>query len=405
MRNNIFYSLLLLLSCSVFSACTREVSEMEDEHRYFFKRFGDRQNQGFKFINASLSGKLFVQGFDDNDTVSNGLTVTFDKFGKEVNRTLYPRFQSIPLGSRFQDGSFVLGDVAYNWLASYDAAGNLLAEGEFGTTGNNTHIHGEPIKLKDGKIAFGMTNGIGSGVATSSIVILDPSLQIEGIYSIFESDVNGHLTQLEIDRVDGNDFYYSGTMYRNPWSFSNPFRSFVARFNLTDPTRDFVIHIPPADSLKNDIVIDRVVLNDEGLVQVLSGGSWLLNGWENHGGKSFDLLNWDSERNLRWRKSFSLGFAIHSPIGISTNKRGELFVVGNVCNGNNDPFYPFVIKMDKEGNVLWKKVYYEIFDGVLTDVHENVDGDLLFCGYLELFGRKSEAGDGIILKTDAYGNY
>ncbi|MBI1221696.1 MAG: hypothetical protein GC180_03745 [Bacteroidetes bacterium] len=396
---------LLILIVSLLS-CKRNISEANDQHKYFFKRFGSNNNEGFQFIHSGTTGKISVAGFLNTDTMSNCLLAEFDQYGQQrTSNFMSLGLTSITRGSRFMDGSFVVSDFTQDWIAEYDAAGTFIREHRYLAGGNNYFIHGKPSKLNNGEIGLGMTNGFGAGKSTNQLLLLDDNLDLKSFYALTEQDVNGHLCQLELDRMDGDYIYYSGTILPNPWTFSNPCRAFVARLNLLDPASNFIHLLAPIDTFGDDFQIDKVNLKDDGIVQVLSKGFWIFSKTKDDGGRYFQVVNWDKDRNLRWRKTMDLGYEIHSPYSASVNAKGELLVVGSLKNGKSDPSVPFVVKLDPDGNILWKKVYLEIFDGIFTDVHETNQGDLVFSGIIEIFGKKLEGSDGLILKTDAHGNY
>ncbi|MBI1221698.1 MAG: hypothetical protein GC180_03755 [Bacteroidetes bacterium] len=387
----------------MLSACQKSVNEEYGKHPYFFKRFGSQNEEAAVFINDCIGNKIYVSAYVATNTDEFIDTYQYSEYGIVLQNGREVSSYGVATGYRFEDGSYAVGKLYINDLAKYNADGSLV--GRYQNSGNMDYFHGTPIVLSNKHVAFGLANGFGAYSSHNYIYELDETMKFYTVHEVLESNALGHVIRMEIDRIEGNDYYCSGSMIPSPWQFSDKHRTFVARFNFSNPANNFVKIVSPSDINLDDNMVAKANLSDGGLVQLISPGFFLIGPRADLGGKFFELVRWDKERNLIWRNKFGLGFNITTPTRITINEKGELLVVGQVKNGATDPAFPFIMKIDASGNEIFHRVYPEIFDGGINYGYEASNGDFYFAGVIQLFGENVLAHDGFILKTDAKGNF
>lgn len=396
---------LTLISAVLFGSCKKDYSEADDYQTYYLKSFGSNNNEGFGFLNACKDGHLYTGGWISTDSIQYILQMDYDRFGKKINSSQLAFESPSAYGSRLSDGTFILGNRGYDWKARFDADGKKMGEFEDPSGGYN-YWHTRPILLENGQIGYGLSNGITSSTSQSYLVELNGDMTFNTGYPVSDQDMDGKVLQVMYDKNDGNVLSFSGNMYRNPWDFSSPIVAFTARIDLVNQMNSVLRFAIPADSGQSTYVVDRVVTNDGSLVQLFSSGFYYLTNGDSRCGSYFEMMKWSEDRQtVHWRNKYSIGLKMVVPYAMTQTNQGDFIIVGSTRNGQGDTRYPFVVKIDKDGNLLENKIFFNLFDGTFRYGYQESNGDFYFAGEMELFGKKSTGSDAIIVKTDAQLNF
>lgn len=114
------------------------------------------------------------------------------------------------------------------------------------------------------------------------------------------------------------------------------------------------------------------------------------------------LIKMDNVANLQWSANFGGSINIDEPDNIRAVSTCGYILAGesyNASTGNSDPY---IVRMDNNGTIMWKKTITGSADLWVRDVVETNNG-FVFCGAYSSSGTASTL-DGVIMKTDTSGN-
>lgn len=113
------------------------------------------------------------------------------------------------------------------------------------------------------------------------------------------------------------------------------------------------------------------------------------------------LIKLDSKGNLLWQKTFG-GNDFDEAKSVKCTKDGGYILAGWTSSyGNGDSDY-YVIKVDKDGKVLWQKIYGGNSDDEAFDICESVDGGYVIVG--RTFSSGTKSWEVYVIKIDNNGN-
>lgn len=123
----------------------------------------------------------------------------------------------------------------------------------------------------------------------------------------------------------------------------------------------------------------------------------------NHGGFDGWLVKLDANGNLQWKKNFG-GSLSDLILHVTATKDGGYIAIGD--SGSNDLDFPannggsdiWVIKLDAQGNVIWKKNYGGTGNENAFQIIENSKGGYTFCG-------NSDSSNGDLTKNNLGPDY
>lgn len=113
------------------------------------------------------------------------------------------------------------------------------------------------------------------------------------------------------------------------------------------------------------------------------------------------LIKIDSKGNLLWQKTFG-GDDFDEATSVKCTKDGGYIVAGWTSSFGNSGSDCYVIKVDKNGKVLWQKTYGGNSDDEAWDICESEDGGYVIVGRTISFGAK--LWDLYVIKIDNKGN-
>ena len=134
---------------------------------------------------------------------------------------------------------------------------------------------------------------------------------------------------------------------------------------------------------------------------IMAGGRLYVNYEENHGTKDFLIIKVDSQGDEVWRLIYDDGGYDYAN-SILENEDGSFYVGGTTNQGSG--FFDYcLIKIDDSGEILWEQKYGGTGNDPLYEIKKFSNGDLLLTGYTESFN-SSEFSDAWLIRVDANGN-
>lgn len=104
----------------------------------------------------------------------------------------------------------------------------------------------------------------------------------------------------------------------------------------------------------------------------------------------------------QWSKLYS-GYPLLHPVKIVETHDKNILVTGIVAEGDSVPHKIWLIKIDREGRILWEKLYSGKGDAYVTDIVETFDRGLVVAGYTA--PNTDDFPDWYIMKLDSLGNF
>jgi hypothetical protein len=161
----------------------------------------------------------------------------------------------------------------------------------------------------------------------------------------------------------------------------------------------------------NDLHVIRAVDSHDGGF-ILGCGEIIQNSWNQCVPNNYDsdqvLIKIDSEGNEIWRKTFGT-CRQEPPALVSKTADGNYLYCGFKINDEpieEDTYFHFghICKFDSLGTILWEKIYGEqTYEVLLSKVIEMEDGNLVACGHIWQFGEEQTTRKGWLIKTDPEG--
>jgi len=125
-------------------------------------------------------------------------------------------------------------------------------------------------------------------------------------------------------------------------------------------------------------------------------GDGLENGW---------IIKLDKNGNIIWEKTFTRNDNGRFNSLLET-KDGNYIVVGYVLSENNDRFDSWIIKLDKEGNIVWEKTFSIDDFNEFNSIQETEDNGYIIVGNIKrgMDIDSQTVSNGWIVKLDENGN-
>jgi hypothetical protein len=385
MKKNILIFLLIFL-CNCSKKDVFEVPEI-DTNVYFIETIGGSKNDAFNAITKTIDGGYITAGYtqsNDGDIISKA-NISFDflasKFSAENTLEWQKTFggseddKALDIIQTLEGDFIILGssessdlDVSENagskdfWLVKLSNKGVLLWEKSFGFSG----------------IDYG----------TTLLETKEGGFLITGVLDVSASDGQGN-AKSTATKHSGGDYWaiktdHTGTL---EWSrfFGGSFTEVPSGVLETD-AHNFII-VGSSDS--NDFNISN------------SKGSY-----------DFWIIKISTEGTLLWEKSFG-GSEIDEAKAITRTNDGNFIIVGDTRSAdknvskNNGAADIWVLKVSSEGNILWEKTIGGANFDAARAIYKTQDNGFLIAGSSRSLDNDFEnkgQNDALILKIDKNGN-
>ena len=385
MKKNILIFLLIFL-CNCSKKDVFEVPEI-DTNVYFIETIGGSKNDAFNAITKTIDGGYITAGYtqsNDGDIISKA-NISFDflasKFSAENTLEWQKTFggseddKALDIIQTLEGDFIILGssessdlDVSENagskdfWLVKLSNKGILLWEKSFGFSG----------------IDYG----------TTLLETKEGGFLITGVLDVSASDGQGN-AKSTATKHSGGDYWaiktdHTGTL---EWSrfFGGSFTEVPSGVLETD-AHNFII-VGSSDS--NDFNISN------------SKGSY-----------DFWIIKISTEGTLLWEKSFG-GSEIDEAKAITRTNDGNFIIVGDTrstdknVSKNNGAADIWVLKVSSEGNILWEKTIGGANFDAARAIYKTQDNGFLIAGSSRSLDNDFEnkgQNDALILKIDKNGN-
>jgi hypothetical protein len=109
-------------------------------------------------------------------------------------------------------------------------------------------------------------------------------------------------------------------------------------------------------------------------------------------------------RQLVWRTELNIGDNGTQAWAINEDAEGTFMITGQCLLNGSVQLQPFAARLDRNGNIMWTKVYSIKLAGYLSSSVQMPDGSYIFGGCTNGFGNGTTGLDVFTLRTDKDGN-
>ena len=371
----LLFSFSILLGIT-FSSCKKPKETTPSNT--FLKEFGNWSTP-FNINNiteTSDRGYLFVGS-------ANGLNPVLTRVNKFGNLVWSKSMTNDTFVENYvlskDDGSFIINHRWRYQLSKIDTNGNLLMSNEFFKDPDNYYSFAPVIKATNGYLGS-ITDG--SSVGASSInYILQFDNNLKLIDSTRFSDyltLPGKTVTFNVYQAApaGNYYVWGQKFKRVPFEWSDNEYLYAAK--VTHHKWDINV-IDSGSKINTYNAVTNLVTNDTGLI--------LLAQRINFAGSTSSVFVASLDKNLKilWQSSYLESGATITPSSISLCSDGGYIISGKDSIGTNGS-KPFAVKIDKNGNQEWSKIYSFPGSGQFNSGIELSEGGYLFAGSTVGFG-------------------
>jgi len=139
-------------------------------------------------------------------------------------------------------------------------------------------------------------------------------------------------------------------------------------------------------------------------VEISRYGGYIIAGFtqsEAWGGRDMYLLRLDSKGNLVWDKRIG-GHKFDKAYSCVETEDGSIYVVGYTTSYGEGHYDVYLIKVSKEGKIMWERTYGGKSSDQAYSICETRDGNFILVGQTQSYG--AGASDVYLLKVDREGN-
>mgnify|MGYP000047016230 CR=1 FL=1 len=343
-------------------------------------------------------GCLFI-GTEDN--ISNLLILKInEKGGLESKDTIKGLEMIAPIFTNLSDGGILICSGYDNGnLCKLDKNGKIVFASDFGGT---KKANSYPVVMNDGTYAIASAFSRGPGVY-SNINFIKPDGKNSGQIQISDASFGLKFKTIytSLHRCDS-----AGTYYFNGWCFPNWNNSFNSKYKLFIAKQKY-----KGSTLiyNKTLVLDSLNKNNasSGIYQVTTKDKHLMLAESqidiNNVNKGH-IIKVDNDLNIVWQKDLRVSTDGTYCNGISECPDGNYLIIGQCAISGKSVGQPFACKMDKNGNIMWQKIYSTALSSYFSWGEQAADGTCFFAGNTSGFGQGIGLSDLFIMKTDKDGN-
>ncbi|MCD6571550.1 MAG: hypothetical protein J7L53_12690 [Deltaproteobacteria bacterium] len=163
----------------------------------------------------------------------------------------------------------------------------------------------------------------------------------------------------------------------------------------------------------DDVAYSIQQTSDEGYIVAGSSNSTDITGVTNNGAKDYYVIKLDEDGNIVWHKMYGgsgddIAYSIQQTSDegyIVAGSSNSTDITGVTNNGAKDYY---VIKLDKDGNIVWHKMYGGSNNDIARSIKETEDGGYIVGGYSSSTDIPTQTNHGLTdaytIKLDASGN-
>lgn len=389
-----------------FAGCKKEVDPDIIDSNFFIHVYPKEGNQWSNYIMPLANGNYNILAEDDisgnYDNIALVSLIVNEK-GELISRKKLADSVWLPQIADLRNGSFIFNSIQRN-----NVFGKINANGdlEFLTRFSNSTVQLNASPIESGDKNYYITsscNGHAQGAPSNNRIYgFDKVGKYLGYFEIPDTALNSKCLWLGIYRCDSlGDYYGFGSGFPN-W-----------KGNWDAQVQHFVFHYRYDNDLnviykkKFDIPLPNDGYENDDFYYIYSSDNYFILGVIQKGkseNKRGVIYQFDDDLNLVWKRELRIGSQATAIENLSETPDKNYLITGTIKNVNKTLDQPFAVKMNRDGQIIWSKVYPTSLNGSIKHAIETSSGNTLLTGSTAGFGKGAAASDIILLKTDKKGN-
>ncbi len=262
------------------------------------------------------------------------------------------------------------------------------------------------------------TKSIQDSVSARSIVELSSGdFLVCGSRAVEKIDSNNNVyadPDVFLYKLDANGFelsqnHYGGPLPDDAYSIyeNAPGRALVTGYTRSFGNGDYDIYLLEIDTQTDSILQSKTYgtqFKELGYAfSSTDDGGYVITGLQdldNASNENFFLLKLDANLEEVWHKSYDFP-GLERGRAITQSSSGAFLIAGEVRNSSSSNRDPFMIKTDRDGNLLWSKRYGGLLGDAAVAITTCPDESFALAGYTYSFGAGNS--DAYLIKSDSTG--
>jgi len=363
----------------------------------FLKEFGNWTSPFFieSIVETTDQGYLMV----GNNTNQTPVMIRVKKDGnlawsKTMTNDTFLASYVTPAGN----GTYVMNCLYKYQISKVDTMGNLLSSDQYFNFIDNYFGLSPAISSSNGYIISSTNGWHQGGTSINYIILFDKTPNYVDTIRIadYPTLVGKTLTFNVYQEGPSNSYYvYGQKLTKKLWSWNDNIYLYAAK---VAPHKGWLINvIDGTDESSTFSAIAKVTTSDSGLVLLAQRINYAGNN------SSAFVVSLDKNLKINWQNNYLESGSTINPSSISPCSDGGYIISGKDSIGTNST-KPFAVKIDKNGNQQWSKIYTFPGSGQFNSGIELSEGGYIFAGSTVGFGN-GKSNQTLLLKTDANGNY
>lgn len=383
-------------------ACVKNAAFEELNSRTYLRSFGDEQNDYAELVYELSNREILVIG----STYKEVRIDRFNEFGHLIAHDSFAKSsQDKLLGTKLRSGGFAISFLKNTEMALISNEGKLTFTGQFWRRQNSADFSSF-CEGDNGSLYISYTNGQYTGSPGDNYIseVNDKGIELR-YFKIIDKALRGKVLDLKVMRNEGDVFWLTGSIFANsPWSWSDRPKQFIAKYDGPRNKVTAISVLDLADNSESDFVINYANNSDGSFVTLVSGGYAEL-GYSGRNNPTFELIKITESLDIIWKKRYDIGALDVYPSKVLACRDGGFLTIGFCYTTGSNATRPYLLKTDKDGNVVLQKIFNFGGTSWFSSVEETQNGDFIFAGTTTVFGAGKEDISPFILRTDKNGNY
>lgn len=388
-----------------FNGCSKEVDPEVIDSNYFIHVYPKAGNQWSNYIMPLQDGNFSILAEDDIDGTGDKMgliSLIVNPKGELISTHTLTDSVWLPQITRLKDGSLIFNSLQRNAVfGKINANGTMAFTTKFSNSG--FQLNAAPIETKDGKYYLTSSCNGGSQGAPSNnrIYGIDQSGKYLGFFEIPDSSFKTKCLWFSVYKSDSlGDYYGVGSGFPN-W-----------KGNWDAEQRLFIFHYRYDNDLnliskqKYDIPYSNDGYRQDDFYYIHTTDNYLIVGVTQRGKNDNTrgvVYQFDDDLNLIWERQLQIGSQTTYIENVFETPDKNYLINGTVKNVNKTLDQPFAVKMNRDGQIIWSRIYPTSLNGSIKHAIETLEGNTLLTGSTAGFGKGASASDIILFKTDKKG--
>ncbi len=387
---------ILLLSNN---ACKKDESN-ELSSAYLFKVFPDKTLETVSFI-REVDNNCFLLisngGLTNYDDIQALIIYKINANGQVLWRKQIPNLiMNNPTCAKLPDGSTLISPAQLQGnLIQIDKEGNVLFTTNFSNY-NEFSLYSPPLPISTGGYLIGDSKGNSQVNSDNKIHKVGADKLYKGAITIKDSSLNCKVLYMNVYNYESEGIYYlSGSCFQFGWkNFNAITKLFIAKQTYAGDTlkETKCVILDSSNTSEGAKVYTSQIYTTDNFLLIASNHSYRSSGYRGR------VTKIDKSLQVVWQKEIATNSTFTNLNGMEESVDGNYIVVGSSRSNEKASPQPFACKLDKNGNIIWYKVYSTGLNGGFEHGILSNNGAYYFGGWTNGFSQGQNYDDAFIIR-------